>query len=50
VAPIEIELPRARPAGDAYVEIAVGGAVLRVEVGADVDYVAALVRRLGAAH
>jgi transposase-like protein len=50
VAPIEIELPRARSGGDAYLEIAVGGAVIRVEVGADVDYVAALVRRLEAAR
>lgn len=49
LAPIEIEVPR-RAATSARVEIEVGGAVVRVEVGADVEYVCELVRRLGAAR
>ena len=32
-----------------HLEVAVGGAILRVEVGSDVEYVAALARALGAA-
>lgn len=44
IAPIEIEMPSARSAK--HVEIAIDGAVLRVEVGADVEYVGALVQRL----
>jgi hypothetical protein len=44
IQPIEIAVA-ATPRGSG-VEIAVGGAVLRCEVGADVDYVAALVRAL----
>jgi transposase len=44
IAPIEIALPTTRAAQ--HVEIAIEGAVVRVEVGADVDYVASLVRRL----
>ena len=45
LAPIEIEVPRAT-AGMRHVEIAIDGALLRVEVGADVEYVGALVRQL----
>jgi hypothetical protein len=44
IEPIEISV--ATTARSSGVEIAVGGAVLRCEVGADVDYVAALVRAL----
>lgn len=45
IAAIEIEVPRnAERAGQ--VEIAIDGAVLRVEIGADVEYVAALARQL----
>ena len=47
--PIEIELAAgAAQSADAAVEIAVGDAVVRVAAGADVEYVAALVRALGA--
>lgn len=45
LAPIEIEVP-CGPAVARHVEIAIDGAVLRVEVGADVEYVGALVRQL----
>lgn len=45
IAPIEIALPTSEPRG--LVEIAVGGAVLRVPSGTDVEYVAELVRRIG---
>ena len=45
LAPIEIEVPRAT-AGMRHVEIAIDSALLRVEVGADVEYVGALVRQL----
>jgi hypothetical protein len=45
--PIEIALPEdgTRPRADTF-EIAIGDAVVRCEIGADVAYVAALVRAL----
>jgi transposase len=46
IAPIEIALP-ATVVRTHHVEIAIEGAVVRVEVGADVRYVCDLVRRLG---
>ena len=46
ITPIEIALPATTVAH--HVEIAIEGAVVRVEVGADVDYVCELVRRLAA--
>lgn len=46
VAPIEIALPARAQREDGRLEIAVGGAVLRIDVGTDVDYVAELVWRL----
>lgn len=47
IAPIEIEMPR-DAAHSRLVGIEVDGAVLRVEVGTDVEYVCELVRGLGA--
>lgn len=44
--PIEIALPTR--AATQHAEIAVAGAVVRVEIGADLDYVCELVRRLAA--
>lgn len=49
IAPIEIEVPRAASRAR-HVEILVDGAVLRAEVGTDVEYVAALVRQLRGAR
>jgi hypothetical protein len=46
ITPIEIALPASSAAR--HVEIAVEGAVVRVEVGTNVDFVAELVRRLAA--
>ncbi len=50
IAPIEIEVPRAASASadTLLVEIAVGEVVVRVAVGADVEYVRSLVTALGA--
>jgi hypothetical protein len=48
IAPIEIALPRSEPRG--LVEVAVGGAVVRVPSGTDVEYVAELVRRIASAR
>lgn len=48
IAPIEIAL--ARGARTSHVEVAIEGAVLRVEVGADVEYVATLVKHLRGAR
>lgn len=48
IAPIEIDVPRG--ARSSHVEVAIEGAVLRVEVGADVEYVAALVKQLRGAR
>jgi hypothetical protein len=45
--PIEIALPSAPPTSSSTLEIAVGGAVVRCEVGTDVAYLAAVVRALG---
>jgi hypothetical protein len=46
ITPLEITLPTAGTTQ--HVEIAMEGALVRFEVGADVDYIAALVRRLAA--
>lgn len=48
IAPIEIAVPRGTRTS--HVEIAIEGTVLRVEVGADVEYVAALVKQLRGAR
>ena len=45
---IEIAVPRGTRTS--HVEIAIEGTVLRVEVGADVEYVAALVKQLRGAR
>lgn len=49
LAPIEIDVSRIAHAASriSHVEIAVSGVVVRVEVGADVEYVRALVAALG---
>jgi hypothetical protein len=49
ITPIEIEVPRGS-AHAGHLEIAIDGAVLRVAVGADVEYVSALVKQLRGAR
>jgi hypothetical protein len=49
IVPLEVKVAHAMRLGNGgAIEIAVGGALLRVEVGTDVAYVSELVRRLGA--
>ena len=49
VVPIELELaPDTRSADPMKIEIVAGDAVLRIDVGTDLSYVAALLRALGA--
>jgi hypothetical protein len=48
IEPIEIAVVPSAPKGMASsVEVAIGEAVVRCEIGADVEYIAALVRALG---